>query len=71
MYPAGDEKQTVREKDAFGFTENIYSHIHPPYHRGDEGHALVVMSRPIPISQDQYDNFNVYLWDKIMKDAFA
>ena len=54
-----------------GFAENIYSHSHPPYHRGDEGHALVVMSRPVPISQDQYDDFNVYLRDKVMKDAFA
>ena len=53
-----------------GFVANPFSHVHPPYHPGNHGHALVVMSAPVPLTQKDYDAFNRYLQDEIMKDAF-
>ena len=64
---------SIRRKGFYercGFVENSYRHVHPPYHRGNAGHALVIMSCPAPISQAVYDDFRAYLQDKIMKDAF-
>jgi len=29
-----------------GYAENPYPHVHPPYHCGNKGHELVVMSAP-------------------------
>ncbi|WP_368233629.1 GNAT family N-acetyltransferase [Anaerotruncus rubiinfantis] len=52
------------------FVENPYFHIHPPYHKGDKGHELVVMSSPRPISQAEYDAFYAHLQNKIMNHAF-
>ena len=53
-----------------GFMANPFPHVHPPYHPGNHGHALVVMSAPAPLTQKDYDAFNRYLQDEIMKDAF-
>lgn len=53
-----------------GFVANPFPHVHPPYHPGNHGHALVVMSAPAPLTQKDYDAFNCYLQDEIMKDAF-
>lgn len=53
-----------------GFVANPFPHVHPPYHPGNHGHALVVMSAPAPLTQKDYDAFNRYLQDEIMKDAF-
>ena len=53
-----------------GFAANPFPHVHPPYHPGNHGHALVVMSAPAPLTQKDYDAFNRYLQDEIMKDAF-
>lgn len=63
----------VRRKGFYercGFVENPYPHIHPPYHRGNKGHELVVMSSPAAISQAQYDSFSAYLQEQIMNNAF-
>ena len=27
-----------------GFTENFFTHIHPPYHKINEGHELTIMT---------------------------
>lgn len=54
-----------------GFRENSFQHIHPPYHKGNKGHNLVIMTCPERISQDTYDTFNQYLSNKVMKDAFV
>ena len=53
-----------------GFTENPYPHVHPPYHRGNKGHELVVMSRPGKLSAAEYDCFRDYLNGHVMKDVF-
>ena len=53
-----------------GFTENPYPHVHPPYHRGNKGHELVVMSRPGKLSAAECDCFWDYLNGHVMKDVF-
>lgn len=53
-----------------GFTENPYPHIHPPYHNGNKGHELVIMSSPEPVTQAEYDAFNMHLKNRIMNHAF-
>ncbi len=53
-----------------GFVKNDFKHIHPPYHRGNYGHSLVIMTYPQQITQNEYDCFNKYLEEKIMKNAF-
>jgi len=54
-----------------GFAENPYPHVHPPYHEGNAGHSLVIMSYPGRITQSRYDSFRQYLERRIMKDAFS
>lgn len=64
---------SIRRKGFYercGFVENPYSHVHPPYHKKNKGHELVIMSSPMPISQAEYDAFNTHLKNKIMKHAF-
>lgn len=53
-----------------GFMENSFGHIHPPYHKENKGHNLVIMTCPEKISQDVFDTFSQYLNNKVMKDAF-
>lgn len=49
-----------------GFCENPHAHVHPPYHAGADGHALVVMSRPKPIDGAQYAEFRAYLQGRVI-----
>lgn len=53
-----------------GFVVNPYPHVHPPYHKENTGHELVIMSYPDKITQDEYDAFNNYLKCSVMKDVF-
>ena len=70
--PPADEISRRRKHfyERCGFVENPYAHVHPPYHRGNHGHALVVMSSPTVLTQAEYDVFAQFLRDTIMKDAF-
>lgn len=52
-----------------GFVENPYAHIHPPYHKGNLGHTLVILSYPSGITQAQYDTFQHYLEKHVMGDV--
>lgn len=64
---------SIRRKGFYercGFSENPYPHIHPPYHRGNNGHGLVIMSYPGPLSQEEYNSFHAYLCGRIMEQAF-
>lgn len=64
---------SIRRKGFYtrcGFAENPYPHVHPPYHRGNHGHDLVIMSYPNPLTQSEYDTFFQYLRDTVMKDAY-
>lgn len=53
-----------------GFCENPYPHVHPPYRPENRGHELVILSSPRPITPAEYDIFNTYLREHIMKDAY-
>lgn len=53
-----------------GFHENAFFHLHPPYHKGNPGHRLTVMSWPGALSSDDYAAFFSYLSGKVMKDVF-
>ena len=54
-----------------GFAENPYEHIHPPYHWGNSGHELVVMTWPGRISREEYNAFARYLHERVMDRAFT
>lgn len=49
-----------------GFVANPYAHIHPPYHAGNHGHKLIVMSHPQKLSEKGYLLFNKYLSETVM-----
>ena len=62
----------VRRKGFYercGFAANPYPHMHPPYHRGNGGHALVVMSWPGTLSPKEYSAFAQYLQRRVMDGA--
>ena len=50
-----------------GYKENDFNHIHPPYSKYNKGHLLSVMSYPDFLTQIEYDNFNLYLKNRVMK----
>lgn len=53
-----------------GFVENPYPHVHPPYHRQNAGHPLVIMSCPAAIGQAEYLGFKDFLDHHIMAGVF-
>ena len=54
-----------------GFAANPYPHVHPPYHRGNRGHDLVIMSCPGTVTEEEYGAFRRYLEERVMADVFA
>ena len=61
---------SIRRKSFYnrvGYKENTFNHIHPPYNNLNSGHVLSVMSYPNLLSQIEYDNFNLYLKNRVMK----
>ena len=61
---------SIRRKGFYlhsGFVPNPFPHVHPPYHAGNDGHTLVVMSHPKALTEDVYRAFYVYLKDHVMK----
>lgn len=67
------DEVSVRRKgfyERYGFVENPYSHIHPPYHEENTGHNLVIMSAPNKLTQNEYYTFKQYLEYHVMKDVF-
>lgn len=53
-----------------GFCENPFSHVHPPYHAGNAGHSLVLVSYPRAIAQSECEAFQDYLRNRVMRGAF-
>ena len=53
-----------------GFKQNPYPHIHPPYHRDNKGHPLVIMSSPAQITAEEYGLFKRYLERRVMADVY-
>ncbi len=61
---------SIRRKGFYlrsGFVPTPFPHVHPPYHAGNDGHTLVVMSHPKALTEDVYRAFYVYLKDHVMK----
>ena len=59
----------VRRKgfyERLGFVCNPYPHVHPPYHAGNAGHDLLVLSCPEALPQEIYDAFAQYLRGVVM-----
>ena len=70
--PPNDEI-SIRRKGFYercGLRQNPYLHIHPPYHREDNGHRLVIMSSQRKLTAEEYSQFNDFLQNTVMKDAF-
>ncbi|MCC3868486.1 GNAT family N-acetyltransferase [Terrisporobacter mayombei] len=44
-----------------------FEHIHPPYRKDYKGHKLKIMSFNRDLSKDEYNVFNVFLKERIMK----
>lgn len=63
-------KRRKRFYERCGFVQNSYSHVHPPYHKENGGHSLVIMSYPKQISQNMFDAFSQYLKNRVMKTVF-
>lgn len=49
------------------YQENAFAHIHPPYREKYEGHSLVVMSYPAPLTETAYQEFAEYLRETVMR----
>lgn len=66
--PPSDEISIHRKAfyERSGYQANDFTHIHPPYHKGYEGHKLVVMSYPKCLTRAQYLVFGEYLKDVVM-----
>ena len=67
------DELSIRRKGFYercGFVANPYYHIHPAYHRGHAGHELVIMSSPEMLKPDEYERFNHYLQDTVMKNVY-
>lgn len=68
------DEQSMRRKGFYErceFVENSYVHIHPPYHRGNQVHELILMTFPKEISEGMYESFREYLEYRIMENAFV
>lgn len=60
---------SIRRKSFYervGYKENSFKHIHPPYHKENKAHSLVIMSYPNLLSQTAYNKFDLYLKNKVM-----
>ncbi|SFB30384.1 GNAT family N-acetyltransferase [Clostridium frigidicarnis] len=44
-----------------------FDHVHPPYRKGYKGHNLKVLGYNIILSKRNYDDFNTFLKEEIMK----
>ncbi|MBQ8642252.1 MAG: GNAT family N-acetyltransferase [Clostridia bacterium] len=54
-----------------GFKANPFPHVHPPYHEGNHGHTLIIMSCPEEIPETLYQRFNTYLQNTVMDHAIS
>ncbi|MDO5407954.1 MAG: GNAT family N-acetyltransferase [Eubacteriales bacterium] len=65
---------SIRRKGFYercGFVENPYSHVHPPYHSGNDGHRLRIMTCPGQIDREMYEEFAEYLSSRVMDGAYS
>lgn len=53
-----------------GFVSHEFNHIHPPYKALYCGHSLIILSYPNKIDTKTYSEFNHFLTEVIMKNAY-
>lgn len=53
---------------SYGFSENPFSHIHPPYREGYSGHNLIVLTTGGQMTKAEYDQFSLDMVGVIMKN---
>ncbi len=70
--PSADEISRQRKGfyERCGFKVNPYPHIHPPYHKENAGHSLVVMSSPRELTPEEYETFRQGLHGTVMVNAW-
>lgn len=64
---------SIRRKGFYmrsGFIANPYRHAHLPYRKGYSPHNLVVLSKPVELTQSEYDRFNNYLTETVMSSKY-
>lgn len=64
---------SIRRKGFYercGLAANPYPHVHPPYHAGNRGHDLVLMTAPRQITSQEFDEFTRFLRGVVMKDVY-
>lgn len=49
-----------------GFVDNPYTHLHPPYKKGNKPHRLLVLSYPDKIDEELYNSFYDRLKNEVM-----
>lgn len=54
-----------------GFKANPFQHVHPPYHKENHGHKLIIMSCPKEIPESLYQRFHTYLQNTVMDNAIS
>ncbi|MGL5416344.1 MAG: GNAT family N-acetyltransferase [Clostridium sp.] len=67
--PPTDEISIKRLKfySKLGFKLGGFNHIHPPYRKEYKGHKLKIMSFNKDLSQKEYEEFNKYLNEQVMR----
>lgn len=67
--PPNDEISKRRQNfyQRAGYNINPFNHVHPPYRHNAEGHTLVVMSCPEILTDTEYNTFNEYLKNTVMR----
>ena len=62
-------KNRLRFYEKARFKMNNYTHYHPPYRKGYEGHELCVLSYKQGLSEQEYSRFKGFSQDEVMKYA--
>lgn len=67
--PPIDEKSIKRLEfyKKAGFLINDYEHVHPPYRSDYRGHELLVLSYKKELTDEDYEVFNYFLTNRVMK----
>lgn len=60
-------KRRLKFYEGLGFIISDLHHLNLPYRKGGEGHRLYIMTFPNPITQDEYEAFNDFLYTEVIQ----
>lgn len=60
-------KRRLKFYEGLGFIISDLHHFNLPYRKGGEGHRLYIMTYPNPITQEEYEIFNNFLYTEIIQ----